>query len=260
MRIFIVTQEEAIYLPTFINSLLAARRRDVCGMLILPELMPNTTWLRTLRDHLGLYGVLGFSKLVGRYGMHRALDRLQRWLPVPGVHSVAGVVRQHGVPLYETQRVNDSAFLDTLAELAPDVVVSVNASQKFGMRLLTLPRWGCINIHGALLPRYRGRLPSFWVLANGERETGATVHVMNAALDDGPIIRQERIAIDPTDTQHTIIRKTKQLGCQLLLEALELIESRRVVLFPNDRAQATYYSFPTRDVARRVRTARGRLN
>ena len=102
-------------------------------------------------------------------------------------------------------------------------------------------------------------MPSFWVLANGERETGATVHVMNADLDDGPIIRQGRVPIDPRDTQHTLIQKTKRLGCELLLAALELIESGRVVLFPNDRADATYYSFPKPAVAKRIRAARGRL-
>lgn len=260
MRIFIVTQEESVYLPAFLDDVLKVRAKDVCGMVILSELMPNASWLTTLRDHLSLYGPGGFIRLALRYGSHRVLDRLQRLgLPIPGLHSVQAVARLHDVELRETHSINDPAFLETLRGLAPDVVVSVNASQKFGRRLLDLPKWGCINVHGALLPRYRGRLPSFWVLANGEQETGATVHVMNADLDDGPIIRQERLVIEPSDTQHTLIRKTKRLGSRLLLEALDLIQSGRVVLFPNDRSRATYYSFPKRDVARRVRAARGRL-
>jgi methionyl-tRNA formyltransferase len=260
VRIFIVTQEESVYLPTFLDDVLRVRAQNVCGMLILPEIMPNASWFTTLRDHLSLYGLPGFVRLVLRYGTHRVLDRLQRLgLPVPGLHSVRAAAARHRVTLSETRSINDPAFLESLRALAPDVVVSVNASQKFGRRLLDLPRWGCINVHGALLPRYRGRLPSFWVLANGEQETGATVHVMNADLDDGPIIRQERLAIEPSDTQHTLIRKTKRLGSRLLLEALDLIESGRVVLFPNDRSRATYYSFPKRDIARRVRAARGRL-
>jgi methionyl-tRNA formyltransferase len=260
MRIFIVTQEEAVYLPTFLDTFLRARGRDVCGMVILPELMPNSTWSKTLRDHLGIYGIVGFVRLGLRYGLHRIADRLQRWgLPIGGRHSVRTVAEGLTVPLYETPRINDEEFLDMLERLEPDIVLSINASQKFGPRLLALPRWGCINVHGALLPRYRGRLPSFWVLANGEKETGATVHVMNEALDDGPIIRQERVPIDARDTQHTLIKKTKELGCRLLLEALDLIESGRVVLFPNDRTRATYYSFPKRQVAKRVRATRGRL-
>jgi len=260
VRIFIVTQEESVYLPAFLDEILKARAKDVCGMVILPELMPNASWFTTVRDHLSLYGLGGFIRLVLRYGSHRILDRLQALgLPVPGLHSVRAVARLHHVGLRETHSINDPGFLETLRGLAPDVVVSVNASQKFGRRLLDVPKWGCINVHGALLPRYRGRLPSFWVLANGEHETGATVHVMNADLDDGPIIRQERLAIESSDTQHTLIRKTKRLGSRLLLEALDLIESGRVILFPNDRSRATYYSFPKRDVAKRVRAARGRL-
>jgi methionyl-tRNA formyltransferase len=259
MRIFIITQEEAVYLPTFVDTVLRARGPDVCGMVILPELMPKATWGKTLRDHWQLYGPIGFTKLVLRYGSHRLLDLLQRVLPVPGLHSVRAAARRRGIRVYETRSVNNSAFLDTLEQLRLDVVVSINASQKFGARLLGLPKWGCINVHGALLPRYRGRLPSFWVLANGEPETGATVHVMNADLDDGPIIRQQRVPIEPTDTQHTVIRKTKRLGCRLLIEALDLIESGRVVLFPNDRAKATYFSFPTPAVAKRIRSTRRRL-
>jgi len=260
VRIFIVTQEESVYLPAFLDEVLRVRAKDVCGMVILPELMPNASWLTTLRDHLSLYGIGGFIRLVLRYGTHRVLGWLQRLrLPIPGLHSVRSVARLHNVPLCETRSVNDPGFLEMLRGLAPDVIVSVNASQKFGRRLLDLPKWGCINVHGALLPRYRGRLPSFWVLANGENETGATVHVMNADLDDGPIIRQEHLTIEPSDTQHTLIRKTKRLGCRLLLEALDLIQSGRVILFPNDRSRATYYSFPKRDIARRVRAARGRL-
>jgi methionyl-tRNA formyltransferase len=259
MRIVVITQEEAMHLPRFLDMFLARRGGDVCGMVILPELMPKTTWTRTLLDHLALYGPFGFAKLVLLYGARRVLDRLQRWLPVPGLFSVAAVAHRHRVPLLQTRSVNDPAFLVALAQLDPDVVVSVNASQKFGARLLALPRRGCINVHGALLPRYRGRLPSFWVLANGERETGATVHFMNADLDDGPIIRQGRVPIGPRDTQHDVIRKTKALGCELLLEALDLIERDRVVKLPNDRREATYYSFPSREVARRVRAERGRL-
>jgi len=259
MRIFVITQEEALHLPRFLDTFLAARGHDVCGLVILPELMPRTSWRQTLRDHLALYGVTGFLKLLIVYGVRRVLGTIQRWVPIPGVHAVGGVARRHGVPLYETQSVNAPTFLAKLEQLAPDVVVSINASQKFGARLLALPRRGCINVHGALLPRYRGRLPSFWVLANGEPETGATVHFMNADLDDGPIIRQGRVDIVPTDTQHDVIRKTKALGCRLLLEALDLIEADRVVVFANDRRQATYYSFPTPEVARRVRAARGRL-
>lgn len=123
--------------------------------------------------------------------------------------------------------------------------LSINASQVFKPPLLALPRLGCINVHGALLPKYRGRLPSFWVLYNGEQETGVTVHFMNEKLDDGPIIIQRRIPVVPGETQHSLIMKTKKIGAELLLEALERLEQGQIEIQPNDCAHATYYSFPT---------------
>jgi methionyl-tRNA formyltransferase len=172
---------------------------------------------------------------------------------MPGHYSVEGVAREYGVPLHETSSVNATAYLDFLRSLNLDLVISINASQKFKGGILALPRLGCINVHGALLPRYRGRLPSFWVLANGEKETGATVHFMNEDLDDGPILLQERVEISENDTQDTIIRRTKALGARLLVEAIDRLERGTVTTQPNDREQATYFSFPTREDGLRLR-------
>jgi methionyl-tRNA formyltransferase len=118
---------------------------------------------------------------------------------------------------------------------------------------LTLPPHGCINVHGGPLPKYRGRLPSFWALLNGERETGVTVHFMNEELDDGPIILQRRVSIVPGETQHSLILKTKRVGTELLLEALDRLEKGSVETLPNDRSQATYNTFPTPEDGRKFR-------
>src|SRR5262249_34005154 len=155
-----------------------------------------------------------------RYATRKGLAILGDRLPTSGLYSVAAVARQHAVPLLETRSVNSAEYLDRLRRLGLDLIVSINASQKFKTPILSLPRLGCINVHGALLPRYRGRLPSFWVLANGEKETGTTVHFMNEELDDGPILLQERVAIAPDDTQDSLIRKTKAVGARLIVDAI----------------------------------------
>ncbi len=253
LRALVITQEDCLYLPQFLHTVLRHRRDNVVGMTILPALMPKQTWLSTLRDHLAVYGPVQFVRQSLRYAGRRALGIVARRVPVPGFYSVAAVARHHDIPILETGSVNSRAYLDRLRELSLDLIISVNASQKFKSEILALPRLGCINVHGALLPRYRGRLPSFWVLANGEPETGTTVHFMNEDLDDGPILLQERVAIEPDDTQDSLIRKTKTLGAQLIVEAIDRLERGSVTTLPNDRTQATYYSFPTREDGRRLR-------
>ncbi len=253
LRAFIITQEDCLYLPQFVHTVLRHRRQNIVGITILPTLMPKQTWLSTIRDHFALYGPSQFLRQSFRYAVRKGLGILSRSVPLPSFYSVAAVAEHHGLKPIETSNVNAKEYLDRLRALNLDVVISINASQKFKREILALPRLGCINVHGALLPRYRGRLPSFWVLANGEKETGATVHFMNEELDDGPILLQERVPIEPDDTQDSLIRKTKAVGARLLIEAIDRLEQGSVSTMPNDRTQATYFSFPTREDGLRLR-------
>lgn len=253
MKIFIITSEDAFYLPAVLHTILTARGQDVVGMTILPETTKKKGWRGLMREHFELFGLRTFLYQGLRFAWYRCLDIVARVLPLPGFYSVQAVVQHHRTPLYRTASINSEEFLKVLKEIAPDVLVSVNASQVFKRPLLTLPRLGCINVHGAPLPKYRGRLPSFWTLFNREQETGVTVHFMNEELDDGPIILQRRVPIVPGETQHTLILKTKRIGTDLLLEALVRLEQGPVDTVPNDRTQATYYSFPTPEDGRKFR-------
>jgi methionyl-tRNA formyltransferase len=253
MKTFIITQEDTFYLPTFLNTVLAARRKDVLGLTILPETTKKKGWSGLVKEHYQLFGPRAFLYQSGRFAWYRGMELVRRVVPLAGFYSVQAVAQHYRVPLYPTVSINNQEYLSTLKALAPDVIVSVNASQVFKRPLLTLPRLGCINVHGAPLPRYRGRLPSFWVLFNREPETGVTVHFMNEELDDGPIIAQRRVPIVPGETQHSLVTKTKKIGAELLLESLARLEQGTVEARPNDRAQATYYSFPTPEDGRKFR-------
>jgi methionyl-tRNA formyltransferase len=253
MKIVIITQEETFYLPTFLRIFLHRRSKDVVGMTIMPATMPKKGWRTTLQEHFALFGPKTFLYQSIRFALYRLGDLVSRLLPLASFYSVHAVADHFQVPLLPTANINSAEYLARLRVLAPDVIISVNAPQIFKRKLLALPRLGCINVHGALLPKYRGRLPSFWVLLNGEKETGATVHLMNEHLDDGPIILQCPVPIAPHETQHSLLLKTKQLGAELLLEALEQLERGTVETKVNAREQATSYSFPTPQDGRRFR-------
>ncbi|MDB4851845.1 formyltransferase family protein, partial [Flavobacteriaceae bacterium] len=104
---------------------------------------------------------------------------------------------------------------------------------------------GCINLHTALLPKYRGLMPTFWVMKNNEKYTGVSVFFVDEGIDSGPIIVQEKLEIG-NSTQKSLIIKTKRIGMQLILKSIDLISNNKVAIIPNDASKKTYYSFPTR--------------
>jgi methionyl-tRNA formyltransferase len=253
MKIFIITQEEVFYLPAVIRRVLTAWGNDVLGITILPSRRPKKRWQDVIKTYYQLYGLRTFLYQGGRFVFYRGMDFVGRFVSLKNFYSVHAVARHYKVPLYPTTNINGQEYLDSLRLLAPDVVVSISANQIFKRELLTLPRLGCINVHGALLPMYRGRLPSFWALLNGERETGVTVHIMNEEIDDGPILAQRSVPILPGETQHSLILKTKIAGAELLIETVDRLKRGKVEEQPNHRNQATYYSFPSPRDGRKFR-------
>lgn len=253
MRIQVLTQEDAFYLPRILD-LLFERRPDVVGVAIVPgELQPGHA-----RRYLRMMGARDFSIQLVNLAWHRIMDVLSRAVRLPHSYSVAGSARRAGVRCERVPRVNAPEFLSTLRERGVDLVVSVACPQKLQPELLALPARGCINLHGALLPRYQGVLPSFWVLAKGERETGVTVHWMDDELDHGDILLQRTLAIEPHDTVHSLVLRSKVgVGRHLLVEAIESIERGQAPRRPMDFGAASYLSYPDAAALREFRS-RGR--
>lgn len=255
MRILLCTQDEPFQLPVFFQTILERCLEDVVGIVILSPFKHGSSFFTVARRQLDLLGPVDFFLFGCQYALYKLLDRTGRsWRG--RFYSVVSVASHFNVPTYRPSNINSREFLDFLAkDVRPDLIVSVAASAVFKRRLLDLPPLGCINVHSAPLPRYRGMLPSFWVLYNGEKQTAVTIHYMDEKLDDGDIILQQSVPIAPEETFHSLVAKTKHIGAELLLQAFDLIETGSVVTLPNDHRQATYYSFPTREDARRFRAS-----
>jgi methionyl-tRNA formyltransferase len=153
--------------------------------------------------------------------------------------SVAGLARAHGLPWLTPSSPNSPDVVGALRPLAPDLVVSVWYRRLLGPELLALPRLAALNLHGSLLPRYRGRAPLNWVLVNGETRTGVTLHHMDAAADAGDIVAQRPIDIAPDDTALTLYQRMVKEGVDLLLEALPAVVAGTAPRVPQDHARAT---------------------
>lgn len=133
--------------------------------------------------------------------------------------SVAEVARIHRIPCLTPASPNLPAVVEAVRGLAPDLLLSVWYRRLLGPELLTAPRVAALNLHGSLLPAYRGRAPLNWVLVNGETRTGVTLHHMTAVADAGDIVAQRPIEIELDDTAFTLYERMVKIGVELLVES-----------------------------------------
>jgi UDP-4-amino-4-deoxy-L-arabinose formyltransferase/UDP-glucuronic acid dehydrogenase (UDP-4-keto-hexauronic acid decarboxylating) len=155
--------------------------------------------------------------------------------------SVAELARVHRLPVLTPRSPNLPATVETLRAQVPDVLLSVWYRRLLGPDLLALPRVAALNLHGSLLPAYRGRAPVNWVLVNGERRTGVTLHHMTAEADAGDIVAQQPMDIEPDDTALTLYTRMVKVGVELLLEAYPAVLASTAPRIPQDHARATVF-------------------
>lgn len=156
--------------------------------------------------------------------------------------SVAKLATTYRLPVYTPSTPNTRGFIDLIRKLAPDIIFSFYYRRILSPELLAIPRLGGINLHGSLLPKYRGRSPVNWVLVNGESETGVTLHYMVEKADAGDIIAQRSVAIDLQDTALTLFRKMTAAASQLLKETYPLIRNGTAPRIPQGSSQATKFA------------------
>ncbi len=149
---------------------------------------------------------------------------------------------EYGIPVYTPDTLRDESFAALLQEIAPDVIVVVAYGKILPGSVINFPRYGCLNLHVSLLPKYRGAAPMQRAIMDGESVTGVTVMQMDEGLDTGDIISQVSFPILPTDNFETIHDKSAELGRELLVRTLSDIERGVATRTPQDGSLATYAS------------------
>ena len=155
--------------------------------------------------------------------------------------SVAALCAQHGITVFAPEDVNDPLWVGRIRAMAPEVIFSFYYRKLLSQDILDIPTKGAYNLHGSLLPRYRGRAPLNWAIIHGEKETGLTLHKMVAKADAGDIIDAEKVTIADEDTAGTMHPRMVQAARVLLDRALPMIKSGQAKATPQDESQATYF-------------------
>jgi methionyl-tRNA formyltransferase len=155
--------------------------------------------------------------------------------------SVRDLAFKNYLPVYQPENPNDPAFVAAMARLEPDFLFSCYYRNMLKKPLLDLPRLGALNLHGSLLPCYRGRCPVNWVLVHGETETGVTLHYMVEKPDKGEIVAQKRVPITPEDTALTLFARLTAAAGELMQEIYPALRDGTAPKIAQDQSQASYF-------------------
>lgn len=156
-------------------------------------------------------------------------------------------IKSNSVPVYKSKNINSPQMIKLLNKIKPDLIISCFFNQILKKDILCIPKRGCINIHPSYLPCYRGVGVTFWALVNNEKETGSTVHYIDAGIDSGDILAQNRVSITAQDTVHSLYIKCAQEGAKLIEKVLSELKVNNVIPKRQNEAEATYFAVPTKE-------------
>lgn len=147
---------------------------------------------------------------------------------------------EYGIPVYQPVKAREESFVELLRDLNPDAMVVIAFGQILPKSILDIPKYGCINIHASLLPKYRGAAPLQWVVLEGEKETGITTMMMDVGMDTGDMLEKQVVPMDAKETYGSIHDKLSVLGGDLILSTLKKLEQGTLDRTPQPEDEATY--------------------
>ena len=257
LRIMVMTQNDDFFIPHNIKKLM-----DTADVIDVVEIDCKSSLSNKLRDYYEWFGFvqcakMGFKKIYR--SVQRIIDRKRNYKYLSGECSVYDIAKANNVHYMKITNSNAPDYIKYVRSRKPDLIVSYSAPQVIKEELLSIPKHGIINVHGSLLPDYRGLLPSFWYLYNDEKVGGATVHYMSEKIDDGDIILQEKVDISNCKSMFQVMTKTKQLGGELIVKAVKNIACCNVNSRPNVVSEGSYYTWPTKEEGKKFRKKGYRL-
>ena len=240
MKIVIITQNEPFYLADNLRYLIEImpKHSKIVGCVI-NDVSPFGKKENFFQKSKKTYDVFGIN-----FFLHYAIMFIKN--KFNSNKNVKKLLRTNSIKeIVLNKHINHEDSVDEIKKYKPDLLLSILGNQIFKDPIINLANKGCINLHTALLPTYRGLMPTFWVLKNNEKYTGVSVFFVEKGIDSGPIIVQKKVKIEDRSQQELIIY-TKKIGMEAIVEAIDLIEHDKVKLIENDVNKKTYYTFPTK--------------
>lgn len=263
MNIVLITQQDPIYLPLFFNEFFKLCNQDkkeinIKGVMI-QESLGEESKFTLLKKIYNFYGLIDFLRQSSYYLKTKINYILYKLGFKKRVLSIPVLVKENKVPLLKQTDANSPEFINFLKKNNIQLVVSVSATQIFAKELLETPEYGCINIHSAPLPRYRGMMPNFWQMYHDEEYSVLTIHKMVEELDKGAIIRQEKTKIEADMSLDQLVRQTKINAAQALWKVLIQFLNDEIEYEALPDIEGSYFSFPTKEDVKEFKSQGKRL-
>lgn len=241
MKILILTQDDPFYLAKQLDYLFSMLPDDITvAGCVLFDVSPFGKKESIIQKALKTRRIFGNTFFL-RYGLKFLYSKIS------SAYKIDHVLSKHGINKIEIDgSINSEESLEKLKSYDPDLIISIAGNQIFKKPLIELAPQGCLNLHTALLPKYRGLMPSFWVLKNDEKYTGVSVFFVDEGIDSGPILIQKKVEIKGR-SQEELIKHTKRLGMDAIIEGIEKIKEGTFELLANPDEESSYFSFPTRE-------------
>lgn len=241
MKIVVITQDDPFYLASNLDYLFNELPSgvEISGCIVSPvsPFGKKESFFQKAMKTANIFGVSFFI----RYAIKFVLSKLN------SKNNVRNILENHGIQEIKlNSSINSQESLDVIRTFAPDLLISIAGNEIFKLPLIDLAPKGCLNLHTALLPKYRGLMPSFWVIKNKEEQTGVSVFFVDEGIDSGPIHVQKNVDIG-NKTQEELIKYTKRLGMDAIIESISKINDNDFNTILNEDKLMTYYKFPTKE-------------
>lgn len=257
IKVIIMTQQDRFYIPKNIQKII-----NNSEVLEIVNVECKSSLQNKLSDFIKWFGIFQVGKM-GIVTILRSLagklDKLFGYKLYHGLCGVEHVAKKNNIPYKVINNSNSEDFYNEVKELKPDVILSFSAPQVIKEPLLSCPKYGILNVHGSLLPDYRGCMPSFWYIFNEEEYGGATVHYMSAKIDDGDIVAQHKVHIGDCKSMFELMERTKRVGGDMMVKAIKAMENGNLERRPNISSEGRYFTWPTAEQGKEFRAKRKRL-
>ncbi len=239
MKIIIITQNEPFYLVNNLKYLLKIlpNHIKIIGCVV-SDVSPFGKKESFFKKTIKTYKIFG-KRFFLYYGIRFIYYKLFK----KNLYSFLSENNIERITLHKP--INSFDSINQIKKYNPDLLLSILGNEIFKKDIINLAPLGCINLHTSLLPKYRGLMPTFWVLKNNEKYTGVSVFYVDEGIDSGPIIVQKKIMITEKN-QKKLIQISKKIGMDAICEALILIFNNKVRLIKNNNEKKSYFSFPSR--------------
>lgn len=248
MNILFITINDHQYLPALFDRIFKKKKAaDNYKVLLTRPLYKNESFFSMVLKYYKTFGVREFFSFSFSTSKSIFLDFISKKRGGGSNFSVEGISKQYDIPLFKTDKdVNDIEIINKIKELDIDLVISVACPHLFKKTLISTPLKGCLNLHGSPLPKYRGILPSFWMLKNGEKNAFNTVFFINKSIDGGDILAQQSFPIENNDTLHSLITKSKIFAADVIHDSIKLVRNGDYKVRVIDPNNGSYFGWPSK--------------